>query len=205
MKELFYIIYKKNSELEIYNKTIEEEVHKRTKELEALNEKLEALSMTDELTGLPNRRFAMLTLEKCIKSWERYKNVFSLVFIDADKFKQVNDTLGHDYGDKVLIWISDFLKNNLRDSDIVCRLGGDEFLVICPNSSGEDAKKACQFLIEKYEEINANNPLAYWTVSLSIGVIEVTQKETTADSMLQKADRAMYDAKRYGGGRLVFI
>lgn len=205
LRELFYIISKKNKELEKYNKTLEEEVHKRTKELESLNEKLEALSMSDELTGLPNRRFAMLTLEKYIKSWERYKNVFSLVFIDVDKFKQVNDTYGHDYGDKVLIWISDFLKDNLRESDIVCRLGGDEFLVVCPNSNGEDAKKACQLLIEKYKEINANNPLAYWTISLSMGIIEVTQKEATIDTMLQKADKAMYDAKRKGGGRLILI
>jgi len=161
--------------------------------------------MTDVLTDLPNRRYAMQSLEDHFQAWNRYKNIFSIISIDADKFKEVNDTFGHEYGDKVIKWIAYFLISNLRSSDIICRLGGDEFLVICPNSDIKGVKNAGESLIQKYNLINKTSPLEYWRISLSIGATEISEEIDSIDALLQKADKAMYSAKKSGRGRLVVI
>ena len=75
--------------------------------------------MEDELTGLPNRRYAMAMLERQLLEWSRYEKPFSVLLIDADRFKGVNDTYGHEFGDKVLLWIANFLRDNTRKSDMV--------------------------------------------------------------------------------------
>ena len=87
--------------------------------------------MQDELTGLFNRRYAINAIDQLIGNWKRYGATFSVLFIDVDKFKSVNDNYVHEYGDRVLKWVANFFKNNIRETDIACRLGGDEFLIIC--------------------------------------------------------------------------
>ena len=117
----------------------------------AANEKLEKISVIDELTKLNNRRFFMSELEKKIYNWQRYQEPFSLIYLDADKFKSVNDNYGHDIGDYVLKWISNFLQHNIRKTDIACRLGGDESI-----NSVEDMVKRADSAMYQSKKLGGN-------------------------------------------------
>ncbi|OJF75826.1 MAG: hypothetical protein BKP49_10210 [Treponema sp. CETP13] len=202
LQSLFTIVNGKNLELEKVNKTLEFKVKERTAELEAVNKKLKVMSMNDELTGLPNRRQALIIIEQCIKTWERYGTPFSVLFIDADRFKSVNDNFGHEAGDEVLKWISDFLCANYRNTDIVCRLGGDEFLVICTESNIDSSLKAAESFITKARAIRKNNPHKYWDISFSVGVSGISKEIHTPFDILKSADDAMYIIKHQGGNGL---
>lgn len=199
LRAMFDIVNEKNEELEKANKNLEAKIRERTSALEKANKKLEVISMNDELTGLPNRRYAILTLEQCVKTWARYGKQFSLLFVDADKFKSVNDNFGHEAGDEVIKWIADFLVKNFRKSDVVCRLGGDEFLVICTESDVSSLFEAANVFIEKARETKKQNPHKYWDISFSVGVAGVSDTVNKPFDLLKKADEAMYLIKNTGG------
>jgi len=203
LRALFFLVSEKNRELEQLNAELEHKVRQRTQELEEANRRLELISMQDELTRLPNRRFALLSLDQLLSERERYSTPLSVMLVDADKFKAVNDNFGHDRGDAVIKWIGDFLKQNLRKSDIVCRLGGDEFLVICPLTDAEAARKAGEALVARSAALNATNPLEFWKISLSVGVAEASVEDSAA--VIKRADAAMYLAKKGGGGRVASV
>jgi len=203
LKALFFLVSEKNRSLEESNRVLEEKVLQRTEELAASNRKLQELSLTDELTNLPNRRYALDYLEQLVRSWERYGEVFSVMFIDADKFKQVNDLYGHEEGDAVLHWIAGFLRKNLRKSDVVCRFGGDEFVVICPASSREEALNAARHILERVESENRSGTVPHWKASFSMGISQISQTCSTPESVLKEADEAMYRAKTSGGNRVL--
>ena len=151
LKALYYLVVEKNKELELQNINLEKNVKSRTNDLLKANKKLEKISIIDELTGLHNRRYFMTEIERLMYKWDRYQEPFSLIYLDADKFKLVNDNFGHDKGDIVLKWISQFLKSNIRKSNIACRLGGDEFVIICENCTIQDAANIGKNLITKYK------------------------------------------------------
>lgn len=199
LKALFYMVSEKNKDLERLNNELEEKVEMRTEELRQAYEKLVKISMQDELTSLFNRRYAVTEIEKLIGNWKRYGATFSVLFIDVDKFKLVNDNYGHEYGDKVLIWIADFLKNSIRKTDIACRLGGDEFLVISSYCNAEAAICLARKLNYEIKEHVQEEITHYWNPSLSIGVAEVNENCQTVSEVLNKADGAMYLAKNSGG------
>jgi len=203
LKALFFLVSEKNRSLEEANSILEEKVLQRTRELEASNRKLQELSLTDELTRLPNRRYVLEFLEQLVRSWERYGEVFSVIFIDADKFKQINDNFGHDKGDAVLIWIADFLRENFRKSDIVSRFGGDEFVVICPSTSREEALTAALHILDRVESENQNRTVPLWTASFSMGISQVFPECPSIETVLREADEAMYRAKIAGGNRVL--
>lgn len=192
LKALYLMVSEKNKELE---KLVEE----RTCELVEANKKLQGMSLIDELTGLYNRRFAMGEIEQLIYNWERYKTSFSVLYIDVDKFKGVNDKFGHEKGDMVLKWIADHLKNNVRKTDNVCRIGGDEFIIICVHYKPIDLEKLAEKLIRKYKSGNINK---YWQPSLSIGIKTMDEHIKTAEDILKKADNAMYLSKQSGGNKI---
>ncbi len=200
LQGLFYIIAEKNRQLELANEELEAKVRARTRELETANQKLSLLAVEDELTRLPNRRYAMATLEQLSREWARYKTPFSVIMIDADRFKAVNDDYGHEYGDKVLRWIASFLTANTRRSDMVTRLGGDEFLVICPRSDVAEAEKLIAALKEKARAVNERESLPYWRVSLSMGTAGPTGRVRSVKTILAKADEAMYGDKARNRG-----
>jgi hemerythrin len=202
LRALFYLVSEKNKELTKINSELEAKVKQRTESLLKANEKLEQISVRDELTGLFNRRYAMYEIEQMIANYKRYNKTFSLLYIDLDKFKSVNDNYGHEFGDKVLIWIAKFLKSCVRKTDIVCRLGGDEFLIICGFSSKENALNLGSKLNKEFENYNNDEIFKYWKPSLSIGVGEIDCACQTVTDILKKADEAMYKAKIEGGGRV---
>ncbi len=156
--------------------------------------------MNDALTGLPNRRYIMGEIDRLIDHYERYQVVFSVLFIDLDKFKEVNDTYGHEKGDEVLKWISGFLKENVRKTDITCRLGGDEFVVVSPHSNGEGALLLAQKLCEMVHSEESQSQISFWKPSISIGVAEVNTNVKTSSELLISADSAMYEVKKRGRG-----
>lgn len=201
LRALFYLVSEKNKELTKINSELEEKVKQRTESLLKANEKLEQISVRDELTGLFNRRYAMYEIEQMIANYKRYNKTFSLLYIDLDKFKSVNDNYGHEFGDRVLIWIAKYLESCVRKTDIVCRLGGDEFLIICGFSSKENALNLGSKLNKKFENYNNDEIFKYWKPSLSIGVGEIDCACKTVTDILKNADEAMYKAKIEGGGR----
>ncbi|GLB31552.1 GGDEF domain-containing protein [Lacrimispora amygdalina] len=202
LKSLFYLVFEKNQELTKLNRELEDKVKVRTNDLQQAYDRLEYIALRDELTGLYNRRHAIAEIEKAIAAWERYQVAFSILFIDADKFKSVNDKCGHDCGDKVLQWISTFLQENTRTGDIVCRLGGDEFLVICNHCDLNSAMKLAEKLNVKIG-IFANDEInKFWSPSISIGVAEVNESCNTVSEILNQADKAMYIAKNNGQSHL---
>lgn len=192
LRALFFLISQKNKELE-------EKVAQRTQELQKAIHLLEYQSINDELTGLPNRRFVMNELDRLKYNFERYNVVFSILFIDLNKFKIVNDTYGHEYGDAVLQWMAKFLKENTRKSDTPCRLGGDEFVVLCPHSDGEQAFSLASKFIELIQSMTSDEKLSFWEPSFSIGVAQFDASIKETGEILSKADAAMYESKKHGG------
>ncbi|MCK8060218.1 MULTISPECIES: GGDEF domain-containing protein [unclassified Fusibacter] len=199
LKVLYLLVSRKNKEIELKNVQLEEKVKQRTAELSEANEKLSQLLYHDVLTGLPNRRYVMAEIEKLLNNWARYRVPFSILFIDVDKFKSVNDNYGHENGDKVLQWIADLLSSTVRKTDIACRLGGDEFIVICPNTEADGA-----FIVGKklnaYCSSDDAQEFEFWNPSLSIGVSTVNDLITTPSELIKTADNAMYVSKCNGGG-----
>ncbi|PKM54946.1 MAG: GGDEF domain-containing protein [Firmicutes bacterium HGW-Firmicutes-3] len=200
LRALFQLVTEKNNALNKANDELEEKVRVRTISLMEANKKLEEYSMQDELTGLPNRRYAFAEIEQLINNWKRYGGVFSVLFIDVDKFKAVNDNFGHEYGDKVLKWVATFLRAHLRSSDIPCRLGGDEFLIICSQCNAENAMKLGIKISEASRVYSREEIANSWEPSISIGIAEVDHTCETVNDILKKADHAMYNSKKQGGG-----
>jgi diguanylate cyclase (GGDEF)-like protein len=157
------------------------------------------LSRTDSLTGAANKRFFSEILEIEINKFKRNKKSFCLVYIDMDNFKNVNDSYGHSKGDEVLRIFVDILKNNLRAGDIVGRLGGDEFIIILPESD----KIAATLTLERMNLLfNTEMKSQNLPVTLSIGISVFKSVPQSVDEAYQKADSVMYDAKNSGKNKI---
>lgn len=145
----------------------------------------------DKLTDVYNRRYFEEILEKEIKKAQRYNNKFSLIFIDLDDFKIINDTQGHKMGDCVLRYFANALKANLRDTDVIARLGGDEFVLILHNADENQAQGKMGY-IKNYLR---DNPLNDITIDFSYGICEY-KDGMNIDDVLTFADNRMYDDKK---------
>ena len=166
---------------------------------------LQRLAQYDELTGLPNRGLFVEQLARAIGRSQRKSAPLAVLFIDLDRFKSVNDTLGHDIGDSLLKQVAGRLRKHLRIGDMSGRWGGDEF-VVCLEDFGESnnaaaaAQKLLLVLSEKYE---IGNSEVYATPSIGIAVYP--ESGDTADRLIKAADLAMYEAKKRGGGRFQYF
>lgn len=199
---LLATVSERNRELATLNRTLEQRVIERTTELQHANARLHILTYQDELTGLPNRRHAVTALEALWEEARRDGTPLSVLLLDADRFKGVNDTFGHAEGDAVLKALGQRLRDAVRTSDIVCRLGGDEFLVICPRSDRVGAANvAGKIVASRRPHLNAAGQEC-WSGAVSVGVAEVESSMSCAEDMLKAADRALYEAKRSGGDRV---
>ena len=169
---------------------------------------LEHETFTDPLTGVYNRRFMEQRLREEISKARRYEFKLAVLLLDLDHFKQINDELGHQAGDQMLIEISDLLNRELRDSDILARYGGEEFLVIAPNTPPTDAAGLAERLRECIATQtflthfnNAQEPGVQMTVS--IGVANFGGSTNDEESLIQVADQNLYQAKHGGRNRVV--
>lgn len=171
---------------------------KTQKKLEETNVHLERLAKTDQLTGLNNRLKLNETLQTEIERKARYSRELSIILLDIDKFKLVNDTFGHQAGDEVLKTFARLLKENLRESDIIGRWGGEEFMIVCPETNLSQATDLAEKLRKK---IHSHIFEHAKTVTSSFGVAELKKDESEAH-LIQKADLALYRAKEGGRNRV---
>ncbi len=158
-------------------------------------------SNMDSLTGLLNKGAFRVRVEEEMNRSRRYNHPLSLAFIDLDNFKQVNDTQGHARGDKLLQSVSETIIQAIRDTDIIGRIGGDEFTVCFPETDGNQARKAIEKLVKALDVMTSQSG---WQVTASIGVVTCTEICETYDALLGKADRLMYVAKENGKNTVEF-
>ena len=169
-------------------------------------DQIRLLSLTDEVTGLFNQRKLVEDLDLHISRYPHEKQVFSLLFIDIDYFKNVNDQFGHVVGSQLLVDMAAVLKTQLRASDLVYRYGGDEFIVLLPKSNVEESKKIAVRISEvvKAAEFVINHEQKY-RLSLSIGISEFPSDADSAKSIIEFADKMMYMSKKSGRGKVFHI
>ncbi|MEJ6005685.1 EAL domain-containing protein [Paucibacter sp. AS339] len=176
-------------------------------ERRASEEQIKSLAYYDPLTGLPNRRLLMDRLQKALATGLRHQHLGALLFVDLDNFKTLNDTLGHEYGDILLVQVAKRLSACVRDCDTVARLGGDEFVVMLEDLSGEPAEAAAQAdvvgrkmleLLGKGYELSTQEHHS----TPSIGVTLFGERPEGIDEPLKRADLAMYQAKAAGKNTL---
>lgn len=167
-------------------------------EKSALNRKLRTASLTDPLTGLPNRRHAMNRVETEWASSERTGTPFSVIMLDIDHFKSVNDNHGHDVGDVVLQETAKAVKGALRGEDEVCRLGGEEFLVICRNADESDGMAVAERIRKAVADNVVNEPGFERAVTVSLGVATYAPGLVSLMALLKASDEAVYIAKESG-------
>ncbi len=199
---LFQQVSERNRELLELNRTLEAKVEERTHALTEANQLLEELAMTDVLTGLPNRRHAMARLAQAWSDSMQDGSPVACMMIDADGFKQINDNYGHDAGDEVLKQLSIALSHAVRNDDIVCRLGGDEFLIICPDTSLEGALLVANKMREKVANLRVPVNGGEWIGSVSVGVAVRTTVMQNPEDLIKAADEGVYIAKRNGRNRV---
>jgi diguanylate cyclase (GGDEF)-like protein len=158
------------------------------------------LSRTDYMTGAYNKRFFTEILSNEIDRMKRGGHPFSLVFIDMDNFKKANDTFGHSAGDSILKTGVLVMKSITRKIDTTCRLGGDEFLILMPNTDSKDSLIVLSRLQEKFLSTMQENG---YPVTLSIGSVSFNNVPESVDAAIKAGDAAMYEAKNSGKGKIV--
>jgi diguanylate cyclase (GGDEF)-like protein/PAS domain S-box-containing protein len=169
-----------------------------------LRETLRQRSIRDPVTGLFNRRYLEETLEREIRRAARGQRPVAIIMLDLDYFKRFNDTFGHDGGDALLREVGTFLWAHVRQEDIACRYGGEEFTLVLPDSSLENARQRAESLREEVKHLNVrHNGQPLGVVSLSAGVAVFPDHGLTGEVVLKAADVALYRAKREGRDRVV--
>lgn len=185
--------------LQAARQAMEEKVRLRTLELEAANRALDLQARTDALTGLLNRRGFDTQMAFALAMARRSGRPLSLITVDVDHFKRVNDTYGHDAGDEVLRRLARTLQDRLRASDIVARLGGEEFVVLLPDTDLQGAQTIAQTLVTGMAE--QTDPVV-GTITVSAGVASMRGLQDNGKDILRRGDAALYEAKGQGRNRV---
>jgi diguanylate cyclase (GGDEF)-like protein/PAS domain S-box-containing protein len=159
-------------------------------------EKLRALSLEDDLTKLHNRRSFMILAEQAMKVAKRRKAVLSVLFIDLDNMKWINDTQGHQEGDKALVALAKILRRNFRESDVIARYGGDEFVILATGLTEANISKLQNRLNKKIDKYNEKKKHSY-NLSVSIGISQCGPEQfLSIEKLIKKADNSMYVQKK---------
>lgn len=177
-----------------YHKNLEDLVEERTRQLENL-------ANCDPLTNLYNRRKFSSLLTHELQRFNRYRHPFSLISIDIDHFKQINDRYGHDTGDEVIKCISNILKGSIRDSDYAVRWGGEEFILLIIHATQPMAFNIAEKLRQTLHETELEH---VGKITVSIGVTEA-QQDDTESSIIKRSDKALYMAKNNGRNRIEIL
>lgn len=196
-----------NNELAITTRNLQRASHELEQKqhlLENTLAQLEQIAQTDELTRLFNRRTILLKLQEEIQRATRYRSIFSVLLIDIDHFKQVNDRYGHPAGDEVLRACTSLIQHSIRNTDYLGRYGGEEFLVILPmtgvSAAAELAERMCR-LVEQTPFTVAQT--ITFSLTISIGVAEFDPLHSSADLLIARADNVLFIAKTHGRNRHV--
>lgn len=184
------------------------ELDRANKELARKREELLALSRTDPLTSLSNRRYFEERLEEEFARARRYRSPLSLVMLDIDYFKRINDTFGHPFGDEVLRAVAQVTRARLREVDLLARYGGEELIALLPETSPADALIACERVREaiealqlEYTSLDGNKRMVRCTASLGVASVPSPTLQT-AEDLLRAADECLYAAKGAGRNRV---
>ena len=182
------------------------EKHRLKREVAIAIKKMAELSTRDELTDLFNRRYFKDSLSLEIARADRYGSTFTVIMIDLDHFKKINDSMGHAAGDIVLKQTSDLLLDCLRESDIACRYGGEEFAVLLPNTTNNDCWQICERFRTALAEhlFQWDNHQFHVTASIGLTVFRAAEGDT-AEKLMQRADEALYKAKKQGRNRVAAL
>jgi len=160
------------------------------------------LARHDPLTGALNRRSFFTHAEYELMRAGRYGHPLSIAYIDLDNFKTINDSLGHQTGDRVLTTVVDTIKANMRTTDVLSRFGGDEFVILLPESGAEAATAFLDKMFQLLRQVMSHNS---WSVDFSIGSVTYNRAPATIDEVVHQADELMYQVKRSGKGRILHI
>jgi len=193
------MIQMKNSELNTLNLGLEDTVKERTAQLNDAYQKMEKIAVTDSLTKIYNRHYFNDALQNEIHRSNRYNSFFSLLMFDIDHFKVVNDTYGHDVGDQTLVTVVTKVTSCLRESDVFARVGGEEFMIILPQTKLEFALEIGERIrksIEEYPFECINH------TTISLGLVTYKENETFVE-ILKRVDIALYEAKNSGRNKLI--
>jgi diguanylate cyclase (GGDEF)-like protein/PAS domain S-box-containing protein len=190
---------------DIMEKKTDDELVKLIKRLNETQTHLKHVAITDELTGLRNRRYIVERLEEEFQRAKRTGRPLSLIMLDIDHFKTINDTHGHLFGDVVLRVVSVRMKEALRKHDLIGRVGGEEFLIICPESSLEDTVVVAERIRKIIHREPIGDGIREVTVALSAGMTMQRDDDTSSDRLFSRADTALYKAKERGRNRVVVL
>jgi diguanylate cyclase (GGDEF)-like protein len=185
------LIQQQRQQLLEQNQRLEHEIQERLR----AEAEVRQLSVTDELTGLYNRRGFFLLANQQLKIARRTQTSYFILFADLDGLKKINDTLGHEMGDRVIVDAAQILKQTFREADIVARLGGDEFALFIPNFSGGSSSNFHGRLQENIDRFNQQSERAYISISLGVEFGDLNN-EVLLEQLLAKADKLMYEHKR---------
>jgi two-component system, cell cycle response regulator len=172
-------------------------------ELKVKNDMLKKLAITDELTQLFNRRYLIQRLEEELAKIKRYNYTLSVLMLDIDHFKRINDTQGHSKGDMALEQLAEVIKKNIRAIDIPCRYGGEEIMIIFSFTSYEGVYEVAQKLLKKVQEHDFGTAEQPFKFTISIGLLTLDDKDAVSvDSLFKTLDKQLYEAKNTGRNRI---
>lgn len=195
---LFRLLSQRNRQLREANRALEDRIFERTEALSQANRQLSAIAMTDPLTGIPNRRQALAALNREWVGALVDSRPLACMMIDADHLKRVNDTHGHEAGDAVLRALASRLQHAVRTDDVVCRLGGDEFLVILPSTDEDGARQLAEKILDEVAGLHVATGTSHWQGSVSIGIAVRDDSMNGPEDLIKASDDAVYAAKRAG-------
>lgn len=181
-----------------------EELNHLMQEKELLLKDLKLLAITDSMTKLYNRRYFTEVSENIVSLSRRKKELLSIIMIDIDKFKNINDTYGHQFGDDVIILLSNILIKSQRKSDIICRYGGEEFAILLPDTSLDSAVAVAEkirLLVESSSITLLSNKDFHFTISSGVSQVNL-ESENSVETALKRADNALYQAKNSGRNKV---
>lgn len=187
---------------EVALRTTNDELRISLQEIEHLQAELREQSLRDPMTGLYNRRFLAESLKHLIVQAERQHQPLSIIIADIDNFKQINDRFGHQVGDKYLVEIANLLVQNSRGSDIVCRYGGEEFLLLIYGATMDQAAQRSEEIRQKCAEISLTEAGQTFSGTLSFGIAAYPDHALDPEQVIIKADKALYLSKQAGRNRV---
>lgn len=170
-----------------------------------LEERLRAHSETDELTGLFNRRRLTQELDTNFQAFVRYGTTTTVLLLDMDHFKSINDTHGHQAGDAALLAVANACRAHLRSTDIACRIGGDEFVIVLPHTSAVQAREFANRLRKEVKLDLHRFAVKGMTPTVSAGVTQMNNNDNSYEDTLKRADAALYAAKASGGDNVLVV
>ncbi|MBS0014707.1 MAG: GGDEF domain-containing protein, partial [Desulfobacterales bacterium] len=163
-----------------------------------LEMKLQRLSETDALTGIFNRRKFLEQLDMCFRKCKRYNRPTALIIFDVDHFKQINDEFGHSAGDEVLCRLTKNCAAQLRQTDSLYRIGGEEFAVVLPETNAENAYQQAERLRQISEQLRMESRGSANKITISVGISEIAGTDASIEDVMKRADACLYKAKENG-------